>query len=214
MPRTKGTAREFVLNALRQHADNELQVADLHALAGGSFTKDNLANLMPKLLAEGLVERTTEGRSAWWAIAQPGLGVHTPEQPEPDVQPEQEREPATAQPATMEPAQPGCEMQQEPEAQDNAEPVAPPAPEPQAMQNPEPEPTLVLESMPAAASVAVPDVLEPEAVAQVVSGPDAHDTPVTGAQPDTDAPRGFFGYARTWAGRFMRPRGGGADDKA
>ena len=108
----------------------------------------------------------------------------------------------------------GIVMQQEPEAQYNAEPVAPPAPEPQAMQNPEPEPTLVLESMPAAASVAVPDVLEPEAEARVVSGPDAHDTPVTGAQPDKDAPRGFFGYARTWAGRFMRPRGGGADDKA
>ena len=69
MPKKTGTAREFVLKTLRDHRDRELRVADLHDLAGGGFQRGNIENLMPKLLAEGLVTKATEpDRSAWWAI--------------------------------------------------------------------------------------------------------------------------------------------------
>lgn len=69
MPKKTDTARSFVLDTLRQHPDREMQVSDLHDLCQGKFNKDNLANLMPKLVTEGLVVKTAEGRAAWWAIA-------------------------------------------------------------------------------------------------------------------------------------------------
>jgi hypothetical protein len=75
MPKITGTAREYVLNVLRQYADREVQVSELHHMQPqpAKFSKENLFNLMPKLLADGLVVRTVEGRAVWWAISDAGL---------------------------------------------------------------------------------------------------------------------------------------------
>lgn len=75
MPKKAGTAREYVLSMLREHADREIGVPELHALQPepGKFTKENLFNLMPRLLGEGLVCRSSEGRSSWWAITAAGM---------------------------------------------------------------------------------------------------------------------------------------------
>lgn len=75
MPKQVGTAREYVLSVLREHHDREIAATELHELQPqpAKFTKENLFNLMPRLEREGLVCRTTEGRSAWWAITARGL---------------------------------------------------------------------------------------------------------------------------------------------
>ncbi len=106
-PKKSGTAREFVLQILRLYADREMQVADQYDLAGGRFTKDNLANLMPKLLAEGLVTRTTDGRSAWWAVTSAGLTGAALEQHAPVPKPKRTQKPTATQR--------GSEQQPEPE---------------------------------------------------------------------------------------------------
>ena len=70
MPKTEGTAREFILETLRQHPDRELRVADLSAECGGRFTQKNIANTLARLQAEGLVVKETDAdHSVWWGIA-------------------------------------------------------------------------------------------------------------------------------------------------
>ena len=69
MPKKTGTAREFVLKALRQHADRELRVADLHDLAGGQYKTGNIDLTLRRLLVDGKVTKTIDpDRSVWWAI--------------------------------------------------------------------------------------------------------------------------------------------------
>ena len=142
MPKKTGTAREFVLQALRQHADRELQVGDLYDLAGQRFSKENLGNLMPKLLAEGLVERTTDGRAAWWAITPAGLAGRKLAAPVPVA--------ATKPPGAPEPVpKPKPEPEPEPEPAPEPEPGPKPEPKPETAAVPEP-------AQPAAAPASAP----------------------------------------------------------
>lgn len=70
----KESGRDFTLRTLRQHADRELQVADLHDLCGGRYSKENLQNVLAKLLLDGIAERTVDpNRNAFWAITSKGL---------------------------------------------------------------------------------------------------------------------------------------------
>jgi DNA-binding IclR family transcriptional regulator len=73
MAKKTGTAGEFVMQLLRQYPGNECSIADLFDACGGKFTKENLHNALTRLLEKGLVARTVEGRSAWWAISAEGL---------------------------------------------------------------------------------------------------------------------------------------------
>jgi hypothetical protein len=69
MPKLTGTATEFVLNTLRQHADRECSIADLHAHCEGRFSKDNLHNACKRLHDRGLLVKQVDGeRSVFWAI--------------------------------------------------------------------------------------------------------------------------------------------------
>jgi DNA-binding PadR family transcriptional regulator len=73
MPKVKGTAKEYVLSLLREHPDRELQVSDFfeHQSGPRKFTKQSLHNTLLRLLDAKLVVKGSEGRAAWWAIAQP-----------------------------------------------------------------------------------------------------------------------------------------------
>jgi hypothetical protein len=74
MPKTTGTASEFILQTLRKFPGNELQVADFYEASEHRFTKENLHNALTRLLDKGLLERTVEpDRSSWWAISAAGL---------------------------------------------------------------------------------------------------------------------------------------------
>jgi hypothetical protein len=103
MSKKSGTAAEFVLTTLRKHAENELQVADLHDECQERFTKGNLMNTLARLLQDGLVERTTDAdRSAWWAIA-PGA-LQQPPARKAEVRPAQKPAKQKAAPKVHKPA--------------------------------------------------------------------------------------------------------------
>lgn len=86
MARTTGTATEHVLATLRQWPDNEMTLADIYDLAGGTFSKENLRQSLDRLAASGKISRSVEGRSVWWAISAAGpvqaAGAGVVEQPE------------------------------------------------------------------------------------------------------------------------------------
>ncbi len=78
MPKTIGTAREYILHVLRSFPDRELQVHDLYAWQGESrqHSKQNLTNTLARMLSEGLVERYNEPNGhAYWAISARGMAV-------------------------------------------------------------------------------------------------------------------------------------------
>lgn len=70
MPKTTGTAAEFVLKLLRDHPDYEMQIDDIFEEAERKWTKANISNAMARLLEKGVVTRVTDpNRSAWWSIS-------------------------------------------------------------------------------------------------------------------------------------------------
>ena len=70
MPKTKGTAAEFILNLLRTHPDYEMQVSDIYEEGDKRWTKANISNALTRLLDKGLIQRTVDpNRAAWWTIA-------------------------------------------------------------------------------------------------------------------------------------------------
>ena len=70
MPKTKGTAAEFILNLLRAHPDYEMQVSDIYEEGDKRWTKANISNALTRLLEKGLIKRTVDAnRAAWWTIA-------------------------------------------------------------------------------------------------------------------------------------------------
>ncbi len=70
MPKTKGTAAEFIVKLLREHPDYEMQVDDIYEEGEHVWTKANISNALTRLLDKGVVTRVTdENRSAWWSIA-------------------------------------------------------------------------------------------------------------------------------------------------
>ena len=69
MPKTnRETAATFTIAYLSQHADRDLQLADLYEGCAGRFSKGNLGNALTRLLAEGRIIRSKDGHTAWWAI--------------------------------------------------------------------------------------------------------------------------------------------------
>lgn len=68
-----GSASEFVLKTLSEHADRELRLADLDELAAGRFQKENIGLSLKALLEHGLVVKIKDGAAAWWAIAAAAL---------------------------------------------------------------------------------------------------------------------------------------------
>ncbi len=80
MPKLTGTATEFILNTLRELADRELQVSELHTACNGKFSKENLTNSLARMLAQGTVVKSVDAnRAAWWAISDRGLTGLTPQ---------------------------------------------------------------------------------------------------------------------------------------
>ncbi len=70
MPKTKGTAAEFILKLLRAHPDYEMRVDDIYEEGERKWTKANISNALARLLEKGLVTRVTdENKFAWWSIA-------------------------------------------------------------------------------------------------------------------------------------------------
>jgi len=70
MPKTTGSATEFVLQILQSWPNNELRIGDFYDLADGRFKKANLTNALSRLLQRGVVVRNVDAdRAAWWAIA-------------------------------------------------------------------------------------------------------------------------------------------------
>ncbi len=69
MPKTKGTAAEFILHLLRTHPDYEMQVSDIYEEGDRRWTKANISNALTRLLEKGLIARTVDpNRAAWWTI--------------------------------------------------------------------------------------------------------------------------------------------------
>lgn len=69
MPKLTGTASEFALHTLTTHADREIQIAELHQMAAGKFTKAAIAQGLEGLVAKGKIIKVRDGREAWFAIA-------------------------------------------------------------------------------------------------------------------------------------------------
>lgn len=70
MPKTKGTASEFILQLLRAYPDYEMQVSDIYDEGEGRWSKANISNALTRLMDKGLISRTVDpNRSAWWTIA-------------------------------------------------------------------------------------------------------------------------------------------------
>ena len=68
MPKTKGTANEFILQVLSSQADTEWRLSDLRDRCEGRWTEANLYNTLTRLLAAGKIQKVVEGRAAWWSI--------------------------------------------------------------------------------------------------------------------------------------------------
>ena len=79
MPKTVGTARQYILQVLCDHPDRELQVHDLFTWqpVPRQHSKQNLNNTLARMLTEGLVVRYNEPNGhAYWAISAKGLPLN------------------------------------------------------------------------------------------------------------------------------------------
>jgi hypothetical protein len=92
MAKNRETATSFTLDYLTKHADRELQIKDLHEGCEGQFSVPNIQQSLIRLLGEGKVIRTRDGKAAWWALNTNG---QTDAIAQPDVaEPKQPKKPS------------------------------------------------------------------------------------------------------------------------
>ena len=65
-------ATAFVLKTLRQFKDNELRLVDIREHGAGRFPQERLLAVLAELHGKGLVDRSVEDGTEWWAISVSG----------------------------------------------------------------------------------------------------------------------------------------------